>query len=156
MPFVNDLLLIGALPMCVGIMPGASSSRRSVPFLRVFLAVGNLAPAIILLDGGLRTKLSTFRVALRPSRVPATVGQIALPFGPGTVLGIGLGRAPAWAGRHGLAGESSGCCPRRSPACRGRPAWRCWSRPKPEPTTCPGCSRAWTSPRVKGRDAHSP
>ncbi|MEZ5604572.1 MAG: potassium/proton antiporter [Burkholderiaceae bacterium] len=107
MAFVNNLLLIGSLLMFAGIMLGAFSSRLGVPFLLVFLVVGmlageggiggiryddygtaffvgNLALAIILLDGGLRTKLSTFRVALRPSLVLATVG-VAL-----TALAVGL------------------------------------------------------------------
>lgn len=107
MAFVNNLLLIGALLMFAGIMLGAFSSRLGVPFLLVFLVVGmlageggiggiryddystaffvgNLALAIILLDGGLRTKLSTFRVALRPSLVLATVGVVL------TALTVGL------------------------------------------------------------------
>lgn len=107
MAFVNNLLLIGSLLMFAGIMLGAFSSRLGVPFLLVFLVVGmlageggiggiryddystaffvgNLALAIILLDGGLRTKLSTFRVALRPSLVLATVG-VAL-----TALAVGM------------------------------------------------------------------
>jgi len=103
---VNQLLLVGALVMFGGILLGAFSSRFGIPFLLVFLLVGmlagedgiggidfddhrlaffvgNLALAIILLDGGLRTKLATFRVALRPSLVLASLGVVltALPTG---------------------------------------------------------------------------
>lgn len=106
MEAVNQLLLVGALVMFGGILLGAFSSRFGIPFLLVFLLVGmlagedgiggidfddhrlaffvgNLALAIILLDGGLRTKLATFRVALRPSLVLASFGVVltALPTG---------------------------------------------------------------------------
>lgn len=106
MDAVNQLLLVGALVMFAGILLGAFSSRFGIPFLLVFLLVGmlagkngiggidfddhrlaffvgNLALAIILLDGGLRTKLATFRVALRPSLVLASLGVVltALPVG---------------------------------------------------------------------------
>ncbi len=106
MEAVNQLLLVGALVMFGGIVLGAFSSRFGIPFLLVFLLVGmlagengiggidfddhrlaffvgNLALAIILLDGGLRTKFATFRVALRPSLVLAAPGVLltALPTG---------------------------------------------------------------------------
>lgn len=106
MDTVNQVLLAGALVMFAGILLGAVSSRQGIPFLVVFLVVGmlagedgiggiqfhdhrtaffvgNLALAIILLDGGLRTKLATFRVALRPSLVLATAGVLltAVPVG---------------------------------------------------------------------------
>jgi len=103
---VNHLLFVGALIMFAGILLGAFSSRFGIPFLLVFLVVGmlagkdgiggiafadyrlaffvgNLALAVILLDGGLRTRLATFRVALRPSLVLASFGVIltAVPVG---------------------------------------------------------------------------
>jgi potassium/hydrogen antiporter len=100
MSYVNYLLMVGAILMFVGIVFGASSSRYGVPFLLIFLIVGmlagedgpggiafedyqlsflvgNLALAIILLDGGLRTKMHTFRVALKPSVTLASFGVIA-------------------------------------------------------------------------------
>jgi len=121
MEAIDQLLLAGALVMFAGILLGAFSSRFGVPFLLVFLLVGmlagedgiggidfddhrlaffvgNLALAIILLDGGLRTKLATFRVALRPSLVLASVGVVltALPLGWFTAWVFDLD----W--RHGL------------------------------------------------------
>ncbi|MCD6681329.1 MAG: potassium/proton antiporter [Burkholderiaceae bacterium] len=115
MEAVNQLMLVGALVMFAGILLGAFSSRFGIPFLLVFLVVGmlagedgiggidfddhrlaffvgNLALAIILLDGGLRTKLATFRVALRPSLVLASVGVVltALPVGLFTAWVFGI------------------------------------------------------------------
>ncbi|MFS8973233.1 potassium/proton antiporter [Cupriavidus necator] len=99
MESIDHVILIGAVVMSLGIVLGAFSARLGVPFLLVFLAVGmlagvdgpggirfsdtwlsflvgNLALAIILLDGGLRTRFATFRVALKPSLSLATVGVL--------------------------------------------------------------------------------
>ncbi|WP_427310673.1 potassium/proton antiporter [Cupriavidus sp. H39] len=99
MESIDHVILLGAVVMSLGIVLGAFSARFGVPFLLVFLAVGmlagvdgpggirfsdtwlsflvgNLALAIILLDGGLRTRLATFRVALKPSLSLATVGVL--------------------------------------------------------------------------------
>lgn len=96
---LNQLLLVGALLMCAGILFGAFSSRIGIPFLLVFLItgmlagedglgaiefddyrtslfIGNLALAVILFDGGLRTRMASFRVALKPSLVLATIGVL--------------------------------------------------------------------------------
>jgi cell volume regulation protein A len=97
MQWHNEVLLGGALLLALAIALGGLSSRLGLPFLPVFLLVGmlggedgpggidfddvplsflvaNLALAVILLDGGLRTRLATFRVGLRPALALACVG----------------------------------------------------------------------------------
>jgi cell volume regulation protein A len=99
MDALNQIILVGGLMLLVALLLGAASSRAGLPVLLVFLVVGmlagedgpggiafddyrmsflvgNLALAIILLDGGLRTRFSTFRVGLRPALVLATVGVV--------------------------------------------------------------------------------
>tara|TARA_A100001391_G_scaffold144495_1_gene102148 strand:- start:582 stop:2282 length:1701 start_codon:yes stop_codon:yes gene_type:complete len=94
---LNLFLLVGTGLMFTGLLLGSISSRVGVPSLLVFLLVGmiagedglggirfddfslayvvsNIALAVILLDGGLRTRLSTFRLALRPALTLATLG----------------------------------------------------------------------------------
>ncbi|HSQ09531.1 MAG TPA: potassium/proton antiporter [Burkholderiaceae bacterium] len=99
MDVLNQTLLIAGLLCFVAIALSAASQKIGVPSLLVFLAVGlfatelpqvrwvhieletavlvgNLALAVILLDGGLRTRLATFRMVAAPSLTLATFGVI--------------------------------------------------------------------------------
>ena len=99
MDFVNPPLLAAAALVFVSVLAGLISTRIGFSFLLVFLLagvlagedgpggylfddirlsfwVGNLALAVILLDGGMRTSFTTFRTGLRPASVLATVGVL--------------------------------------------------------------------------------
>jgi len=99
MGVINEVLLAAGALLFVAILLSALSQRFGVPALLVFLAVGlfatelpgapegfigtqtaaligNLALAVILLDGGLRTRGSTFRMVAAPALVLATFGVV--------------------------------------------------------------------------------
>src|SRR5690606_28391762 len=100
--------LIGALMLVFSIVLSPLSSRVGMPVLLIFLVVGmlmgedgpggiefdnvelafliaNLALGVILLDGGMRTRVETFRVGLRPALVLATLG-VAMTAGGAAVV----------------------------------------------------------------------
>jgi potassium/hydrogen antiporter len=99
MPWVNELLLVSAIVLAAGIAATRPAARFGLPSLLIFLlvgmafgedgpggigldnvplafVVGNLALALILLDGGLRTPLKTFRLGLRPAVALASFGVV--------------------------------------------------------------------------------
>src|SRR5882762_141685 len=92
-------ILLGALLVLAGILSSLIAMRFGAPLLLVFLIVGMLAGeagpggikfddvrttyvvgsvalALILFDGGLRTRLATFRSVLAPSLLLATLGVL--------------------------------------------------------------------------------
>src|SRR5262247_1421489 len=94
---VSIMILLGALLVLAGILSSLVAMRFGAPLLFVFLLVGMLAGdsgpggiifddvrstyivgsvalALILFDGGLRTRFATFRNVLGPAMVLATVG----------------------------------------------------------------------------------
>ena len=100
MSTINGLLLLGGMLLFVSVLASTLSARLGMPLLLLFLLVGmfagedglggirfsdfstamfigQLALAIILLDGGLRTRLATLRVALAPAAVLASWGVVA-------------------------------------------------------------------------------
>ncbi|WP_297808141.1 potassium/proton antiporter [uncultured Methylophaga sp.] len=97
MDSINTLFLLSGFLIALSILASRLSSLFGLPLLIIFLAlgmlagedgllgiqfddyskaflIGHLALAMILLDGGLRTRLKTFRVGFKPALSMATLG----------------------------------------------------------------------------------
>ena len=113
---VSIAILLGSLLVLAGILSSLIAFRFGAPLLLVFLlvgmlageggpggikfddvattyTVGSIALALILFDGGLRTRMATFRNVLAPSAVLATVGVLitTLLTAPVAKLVLGIG-----------------------------------------------------------------
>ncbi|MCB5161193.1 potassium/proton antiporter [Marinomonas algarum] len=103
----NGFIFLAGILLLVSILASSFTVRVGLPLLLVFLGmgmlageegigglnfdntdmsffVGNLALAVILLDGGMQTQTSTFRVALWPSLSLATLGVVFTTASVGT------------------------------------------------------------------------
>src|SRR3546814_4703960 len=95
----SSLILFAALLFLVSILATVVTPRVGVPLLLVFLVIGMLAGedgpggihfqdyslanlavtaalAVVLFDGGLRTRIQSFRTGLRPALVLSTAGVL--------------------------------------------------------------------------------
>jgi potassium/hydrogen antiporter len=103
----SELILLGAFLMLISVLAGQLSKRLGAPVLLAFLGVGiffgengpggivfndnrsaffisTLALAIILFDGGLRTNIHAFKLALKPALLLSTIGVLVT----GTLTGL--------------------------------------------------------------------
>ncbi|MDO8875235.1 MAG: potassium/proton antiporter [Pseudolabrys sp.] len=112
---VSIAILLGSLLIMAGILSSLVALRFGAPLLLVFLIVGllageggpgglkfndvgaaymvgSIALALILFDGGLRTKMATFRLVLAPAGILATFGVLttATLTAPMAVWALGL------------------------------------------------------------------
>ena len=111
---VNLALFVGAALMIGGILSSLLSARFGAPLLFIFLSIGMLAGedgplgivfndyrltytigsialAVILFDGGLRTRLAVFQRSLLPAGILATLGVVATAGAIGLVASWLLG-----------------------------------------------------------------
>ncbi len=118
---ISLAILLGSLLVLAGILSSLVALRFGAPLLLVFLlvgmlageggpgglkfsdvgtayTVGSIALALILFDGGLRTRLATFRNVLAPSVTLATIGVLitALITTPVAKLVLGIGWTQAF------------------------------------------------------------
>ena len=98
--FITTLLLLGGALLLIGVLSSAMATRFGAPLLLVFMVLGMLAGeegpggivfndfpltylvgsaalAVILFDGGLRTRLAAFRGVVAPALLLSTVGVVA-------------------------------------------------------------------------------
>ncbi len=112
---INIVILLGALLAMAGILSSLVALRFGAPLLLIFILVGMLAGesgpggihfedvrlafmvgsialALILFDGGLRTRFATFRSVLAPAGTLATVGVLVTSalVAPAAVYGFNL------------------------------------------------------------------
>lgn len=114
---IDRLILIAGILLILGIVSSKFSSRLGLPVLVLFLvlgmlagsegfggivfenytqahAIGSVALAVILFDGGLRSPLSGFRLVWKPSLLLATVGVVVTAgvtgYAASVLLGISL------------------------------------------------------------------
>ena len=112
--FVDQLILLGGALLIIGIVSSEFSARLGLPVLVLFLAVGMLAGedgfgrinfdnfviahaigtvalALILFDGGLHTRTSALRAAWKPAALLATVGVLVTAAITGSAASVILG-----------------------------------------------------------------
>ena len=114
MQAANELLFVGALLFVAAVLVSAWAFRVGAPLLLVFLVVGmlageegpggirfddfratyivgNIALAVILFDGGLRTRVTSFALGFRPAMSLATLGVLVTAAITGAIAAWALG-----------------------------------------------------------------
>ena len=114
MQAANELLFVGALIFVAAVVVSAWAFRVGAPLLLVFLVVGmlageegpggirfddfratyivgNIALAVILFDGGLRTRVTSFALGFRPAMSLATLGVLVTAAITGAIAAWALG-----------------------------------------------------------------